>query len=124
MAKAESSARRRTAQMHQPKGYAKRISDHIAMALVVYTLLLIFTVTPSLESGMRIWPYFLLVLLVAAVIPFFRGLDHRWTALENSELSDGGLNTRFAKDKVKLWIVAIGIPLILSAICRTISAAF
>ena len=112
----------RSAQMHRPRGYAKRISDQIAMALIVYTLLLIFIVTPSLAHGMRIWPYFLLVGLVAAVIPFFRGLDHRWTALENSELSDGGLDTRFKLDRVKLWMVAIGIPLMLAAICRTVSA--
>lgn len=120
MAKAQSSAQRGSAQMHKPKGYAKRISDQIALALIVYTLLLIFMVTPTLESGMRIWPYFLLVLLVAAVIPFFRGLDHRWKALETSELSGSGLNTRFAIDRVKLWMVALGIPFILAALCRTL----
>jgi hypothetical protein len=51
MAKAESSARQRSAQMHQPKGYAKRISDHIAMALVVYTLDM--AVFPSRSIGCR-----------------------------------------------------------------------
>jgi hypothetical protein len=123
MAKAQSSSQRSSSQVHQPKGYAKRISDHIAMALIVYTLMLIFIVTPSLAHGMRIWPYFLLIVMVAAVIPFFRGVDHRWAALENSELSDSGLKTRFNLDKVKLWMVAVGIPLILAGICRTVSAA-
>ena len=123
MARTQRSSQRSSGQMHQPKGYAKRISDHIALALIVYTLMLIFIVTPSLAHGMRIWPYFLLVVMVAAVIPFFRGVDRRWAALENSELSDSGLKTRFNLDKVKLWIVAVGIPLILAGICRTVSAA-
>ena len=97
------------------------MSDQIAIALIVYTLLLIFLVTPSLESGMRIWPYFLLVLMVAAVIPFFRGIDHRWKTLENSELSDHGLYLRFQQDTGKLCAVAVGIPLFLAMVCWTFS---
>jgi hypothetical protein len=124
MAKAQSSSQRRSEQAYKSKGYAKRISDQIAMALIVYTLMLIFIVTPPLASGMRIWPYFLLVVLVAAVIPYFRGLDHRWKALENSELGDSNLASRYAMDRAKLWIVAISIPLMLAALCRTVSAVF
>ncbi|MBP7951994.1 MAG: hypothetical protein KAZ17_00765, partial [Sphingorhabdus sp.] len=64
------------------------MSDHVAMALVVYTLLLIFLVTPAIETkGLSIVPYFLLILLVAAIIPVFRRLDRRWTMLDGSELS-------------------------------------
>lgn len=119
MARAERASNERASKVHQPKGYAKRISDHIALALVVYTLMLIFIVTPNLAAETRIWPYFLLVLLVAAVIPFFRMLDHRWQALEKSELGQGGLDARFAIDKVKLWIVAIGLPILLTFVFRT-----
>jgi hypothetical protein len=123
MARAQQrSARQQTAYSRPSRGFAKKISDHIAMALVVYTLLLIFGVTPSLAHGMRIWPYFLLVVLVAGVIPFFRRLDHRWTALDASELSDSGLATRFAIDRLKLWLVAIGVPLLLAGVCWTVAA--
>jgi hypothetical protein len=119
MAKAE-----RAKYAHQPKGYTRRISDHIAAALIVYTLMLIFLVTPELKSAASIWPYFLLVVLVAAIVPFFRAMDHRWQVLEHSELSASGLQTRYLLDRIKLWIIAIGIPLLLAISCRTLSAVF
>ncbi len=109
---------------HTPD-YHKRISDHIAAALVIYTLLLIFVVTPSFEGkGAAIWPYFLLIVLVAVVILPFRAIDNRWQALANSELSDSGLAMRFTADRIKLWIIAIGIPFGLAAICRLLTATF
>lgn len=111
--------------MRAHKGYAKRMSDHIAYALVTYTLMLIFVVTPSMESkGTTILPYFLLVFLVAAVIPSLRRFDHKWKSLEGSELGSEGLQTRFAFDRIKLWVGAIGIPLLLATLFRTIAAAF
>jgi hypothetical protein len=55
MAKAE------TAYLRAYKSYSKRMSDHVAFALVVYTLMLIFLVTPTIESsGTSIFPYFVL----------------------------------------------------------------
>ncbi len=116
-------ARAKAGEMHAQKGYAKRMSDHVAFALITYTLMLIFVVTPSMESkGTSILPYFLLVLLVGAVIPTCRRFEHRWQALENSELGSGGLETRFFMDRIKLWIGAIGIPVALSMLFRTIAA--
>ena len=110
--------------MRTQKSYAKRMSDHVAFALIVYTLMLIFLVTPALESrGMSILPYLLLVLLVAAVIPLCRRFEHRWKILEASELGEGGLKTRFAIDRIKLWLGAIGIPLLLSMAFRAISTS-
>lgn len=130
MAKAERATSYRSDRMPQKsgrviKGYDKRISDHVAIALVVYTLLLIFVVAPNIEgTGAAIWPYFFLVVLVAAIIPLFRGIDTRWQALAHSELSRGGLETRFAVDRLKLWIVAIGVPFGLAAVCRMLASAF
>ncbi len=110
---------------HDKKGYAQKISDHIAVALVAYTLLLIFVVTPAIEGkGAAIWPYFLLVILVAAVIPPFHKIDKRWQLLEKSELSSSGLETRFTIDRIKLWVMAIGAPFALALICRTLAATF
>ncbi len=109
--------------MRAHKGYAKRMSDHVAFALITYTLMLIFVVTPSMESkGTSILPYFLLVLLVGAVIPSCRRFEHRWKILEDSELGSGGLETRFAFDRIKLWFGAIGIPIGLAILFRTIAA--
>lgn len=99
------------------KSYAKRMSDHIAFALVVYTLALIFVTSPTMESkGTSILPYMMLVIFVAAVIPACRNLERRWTVLEASELSDGGLETRYNIDRAKLWMTAIGVPFLLAFI--------
>lgn len=99
------------------KSYAKRISDHVAISLVVYTLMLIFVTSPAMESkGTSILPYFMLVVFVAMVIPACRKMERRWEALESSDLGDGSLETRFSIDRVKLWSAAIGIPIILAVI--------
>jgi hypothetical protein len=130
MAKAERAQHYRSDNMRTKtgivtKGYDKRISDHVAIALVIYTLLLIFVVAPTIEgAGAAIWPYFFLVVLVAAVIPPFRSIDTRWQTLAHSELSRAGLETRFAIDRLKLWIIAIGVPFGLAAICRMLISAF
>ncbi len=112
MAKAEHAAHSRA-----HKSYAKRISDHVAVSLVVYTLALIFITSPAMESkGTSILPYFMLVVFVAMVIPACRKMERRWQALEASELGEGGLETRFTIDRLKLWIGAIGIPVILAVV--------
>jgi hypothetical protein len=90
-------------------GFAKRMSSHIAYALVVYTLLLIFEVSPQMESkGMSIMPYFLLVALVAMVIMPCRNLEHRWKALDNG--SHRELDGLFRREVFGLWFCAIAIP--------------
>lgn len=112
MAKAEHATHTRA-----HKSYAKRISDHVAVALVVYTLMLIFITSPSLESkGASILPYFMLVIFVAMVIPACRNMEHRWKTLEASNLGGEGLETRFGIDRVKLWAGAILIPILLSVL--------
>jgi membrane protein YdbS with pleckstrin-like domain len=94
----------------EPKAsFAKRMSTHVAYALVVYTLLLIFEVSPQMESkGMSILPYFILVALVAMVIMPCRYLEHRWKALDDG--SHGDLTGLYRREVVGLWLCAIGIP--------------
>jgi hypothetical protein len=106
---------------HKKKSYAKRMSDNIAIAMVAYTLMLIFMVTPKLESGgMSIFPYFILVILVGCAIPYGHKLERRWDMLSGSELSQNGLNTRFAIDRIILWVAAIGVPFLLSFIATAL----
>jgi cell division protein FtsW (lipid II flippase) len=96
------------------KSYAKRISDHVAVALVVYTLALIFITSPAMSSeGTSILPYFMLVVFVAMVIPACRNMERRWQALEKGELNEAGLEGRFNTDRFKLWVAALGIPVLL-----------
>jgi hypothetical protein len=92
--------------IHQTVNNAKRMSTHIAYALVVYTLLLIFEVSPQMEGdGVAIWPYFLLVALVGLAIIPCRNLERRWQVLEAN-----GKSGNFGIEVALLWIGAIGIP--------------
>jgi hypothetical protein len=98
--------------IRETASHAKRISTHVAYALVVYTLLLIFEVSPQMESkGMSIMPYFILVALVGLVILPCRSLERRWQMLD----ADGGegLDGLFKRDVILLWLGAIGVPTIL-----------
>lgn len=99
------------------KSYSKRISDHVAVALVVYTLMLIFLTSPAMESdGTSILPYFMLVVFVAMVIPACRGLERRWQKLDAGESSEESVESRFGMDRAKLWVAALGIPVILAVL--------
>jgi hypothetical protein len=99
------------------KSYAKRISTHIAYALVAYTLLLIFAVAPVLETeGTEIWPYMLLVVLVGAAIVPCRNLERRWQGAFGTH--GKGL---FRRDVVVLWLCAIGLPILMMFAFRAIS---
>ncbi len=91
---------------------AKRMSTHIAYALVLYTLLLIFEVSPQMDGkGMSIMPYFILVALVGLAIVPCRNLERRWQLLERT--SPGGLDAQFRREAAALWIGAIGVPTVL-----------
>jgi hypothetical protein len=106
---------------HKAKSFGQRMSNHAAVALVIFTLMLIFLVTPEMKFGeTSIFPYFLLFIFVAALIPFLRRLQYRWDALDNSELSQNGLRTRFLMDVMKIWVAAIGAPFVLMAFFKTI----
>jgi hypothetical protein len=99
------------------KSYTKRISDHVATALVVYTLMLIFITSPAMESsGTSILPYFMLVVFVGMVIPGCRGMENRWKALDAGQDNEGSLEKRFAADRIILWVAALVIPVVLAVL--------
>lgn len=98
--------------VREANSFGKRMSNHIAYALVVYTLLLIFEVSPQMESGgLSILPYFLLVVLVGLAILPCRNLERRWKAIDARGDSDVG--GAFRRDAILLWIGAIGFPSLL-----------
>lgn len=116
-------ARAEHAHIRAHKSYSKRMSDHVAFALVVYTLMLIFLVTPAMENeGTSIFPYFMLVIFVALVIPPCRGLERRWQAIQAQDSGDGAFDPQFRIDRAKLWIAAIGIPAAIAVIFRGITS--
>jgi hypothetical protein len=101
--------------VREANSFGKRMSNHIAYALVVYTLLLIFEVSPQMEGkGTSILPYFLLVMLVGLAILPCRSMEYRWKKADAHDESD--LRHHFRRDCTLLWVGAIGFPTLLMAI--------
>jgi len=105
--------------------WEKKMSDHVAYALLVYTGLQIFVVMGAVKSeGMSVLPYFGLVLLVGLIIPLCRNYERRWHVLANSELSQSALARRFRVDRLAIWLLAIGLPFAFVALFRLLVALF
>lgn len=91
--------------------WRKRMSDHVAYALLVYTGLQIFIAMTVLKSNHdTILPYFALVFLVAAIIPACRMFEKRWSDLPESQADNPELADRFGRDRLVIWLCAIGLP--------------
>lgn len=105
--------------------WRKSISDHVAYALLVYTGLQIFVTVKALTEGISsILPYFALIVLVAAIIPACRWFEKRWQDMTDEQASDPAYAGAFRRDTIMLWALAIGMPLLLTAIFKAIFAAF
>ncbi len=101
--------------VRETASHAKRMSTHIAYALVVYTLLLIFEVSPQMVGkDMSILPYFILIALVAAVIIPCRNLERRWQAVDAR--GDEGTDRQFTREVILLWLFAIAFPTFLMTV--------
>ena len=80
----DAAARQAHAPAERGLDWRKRMSDHIAYGLLVYTGLQIFVTMGALKTGGEsILPYFALVILVAAVIPVCRLFERRWDGLSD-----------------------------------------
>lgn len=103
--------------------WKRRMSDHIAFALLVYTGLQIFVTMGAIEtrSG-SILPYFGLVLLVGAIIPGCRLFERRWERLTAGGLSQEELARLFFRDRLILWGAAIVLPLIVTGLIKALLA--
>ncbi|HEX7782468.1 MAG TPA: hypothetical protein VF509_06650 [Sphingobium sp.] len=90
-------------------GYARRISGHMAGALVVFALLQIFVVA---KMGGSLVLHLGIIIAIGGFALAARGLEHRWAALENSRLPEGGLATRFRVDLLQLWGASLIAPML------------
>ena len=105
------------------KDWRKRMSDHVAWALLVYTGLQIFMTVKALTAGMSsILPYMALIILVAAIIPACRWFERRWTVMSDEEAHDPAFAAAFRRDTLMLWAMAIGLPIVLTGLAKAIFA--
>ncbi|MDJ0979457.1 MAG: hypothetical protein QNI87_13100 [Erythrobacter sp.] len=103
--------------------WRRAMSDHVAYALLVYTGLQIFVTVKALSEGFSsLLPYVALVILVAAIIPACRWFERRWTCLNDEEATDPAHAASFRRDTIALWMLAIGLPFVLTGLVKLIFA--
>ncbi len=109
----------------RPLDWRKRMSDHIAYALLAYTGLQIFVTMGALHAkGGSLLPYFVLVLLVAAIIPACRRFERRWERLDDIQAADPELISFYRRDRLALWLLAIGLPFAVTGMFTLLSMFF
>lgn len=105
--------------------WRRKISDHIAYALLVYTGLQIVVTMGALKTSTgSILPYFALIILVAAIIPGCRLVERRWERLDDKAATDPELAPLFRRDRVLIWIAAIGLPFLIAGLFKGIALFF
>ena len=103
------------------RDWRKSMSDNVAWALLAYTALQIFVTVHALQDGLpSIFPYILLVLLVAGIIPACRWFERRWVGMNDVEAANPDLAGAFRKDQIMLWLLAIGLPFLLTGIFKVL----
>jgi hypothetical protein len=88
--------------------FAKRMSSHLAFALVVFALLQIFVVA---MTGGSLLLHLGIIIAIAGFALAARELEHRWQALEQSGLPSTALAGRFRIDLLQLWAASLFSPL-------------
>ncbi|WP_120076437.1 hypothetical protein [Aurantiacibacter odishensis] len=95
--------------------WRRRISDHVAYGLLIYTGLHIFLTMTQLKSGNgSLLPYLALVVLVAAIIPACRWFEMRWSDLPDAKAHDPALAPVFRREVALMWLAVFGLPVLLT----------
>jgi hypothetical protein len=109
----------------RPADWRRKMSDNIAYALLVYTVLQIFVTMSALKNeGMSMLPYLALVVLVGAIIPACRRFERRWNRLSDEQATDPMFARDYRRDRFALWLLAIGLPFALTALFKGLALAF
>ena len=103
--------------------WRRKMSDHVAYGLLVYTGLQIFVTMSALKVGQgSILPYFALIVLVVGIIPGCRMFEKRWEGLSDSEAANPEFADRFKRDRLLVWLFALGLPFALTGIFKGVEA--
>ncbi|ANI78072.1 MULTISPECIES: hypothetical protein [Sphingobium] len=89
--------------------YAKRMSSHLATALVVFCLLQIGIVA---RMGGSLLLHLALIVAIGGFGVAARRLERRWEILDDSGLSSAGLDLRFRRDVAQVWLASIASSLL------------
>ncbi|MFO1254976.1 MAG: hypothetical protein U1E37_04830 [Sphingomonadaceae bacterium] len=109
----------------KPLDWRKKMSDNIAYALLVYTALQIFVTMGALHArGGSLLPYAALIILVAAIIPACRRFETRWNRLSDAQAADPELLHYFRRDRMWLWVMALGLPFVVTGVLKGLAFAF
>ena len=109
----------------RPVDWRRKMSDNIAYALLVYTGLQIFVTMGALKSeGGSLLPYLALVVLVGAIIPACRRFERRWNRLSAEQAADPSLAGPYRRDRLALWLLAIGLPFALTGLFKGLALLF
>ena len=129
MAKAEMAKGQSGSHSEKParhRDWRKGMSDNVAYALLVYTGLQIFVTMHAIKgsgTGSAL-PYLSLIVLVAAIIPACRRFERRWEGLSDDAAADPALRPLYRRDQLLLWLLAIGLPFVLTGLFMAIGTAF
>ncbi len=115
----------RAARADDTPNWQRKISNHIAYALLAYTGLQIFVVVEAIgghDNGISMLPYLALVVLVGLIIPVCRKLEKIWEHRIESGWSQQELARQYTIDRIMIWLTAIGFPFLLVAIFKGFSS--
>ncbi len=105
--------------------WRRKMSDNIAYALLVYTALQIFVTMGALHAeGGSLLPYLALVILVVAIIPACRRFERRWNRLDDEQAADPTFAGFYRRDRLVLWLLAIGLPFAITGLFKGLTLAF
>ncbi|HQS71271.1 MAG: hypothetical protein B7Y36_04410 [Novosphingobium sp. 28-62-57] len=105
--------------------WRKKMSDNVAYGLLVYTGLQIFVTMHEIQgSSASILPLFVLVVLVAAIIPLFRHFERRWEHLTDEQAHNMAYKAAYRRDQIKVWAMAAILPIVITGGYRALSLLF
>ncbi|OYX62394.1 MAG: hypothetical protein B7Y89_09195 [Novosphingobium sp. 32-60-15] len=109
----------------QKLDWRKKMSDNVAYGLLVYTALQIFVTMHEIQgSSASILPLFVLVVLVAAIIPLFRNFERRWELLTDEQAHNPGFKAAFRRDQVRVWLLSAVLPFAITGSFKVLSILF
>ena len=128
MAKAHMAKDRAGSHPARPRGrdWRKGMSDNVAYALLVYTGLQIFVTMHAIKGSSTgsALPYLSLIVLVAAIIPACRLFERRWNRLGDAEAADPARRSAYRRDRLMLWLLAIGLPFAVTGLFKLLAMTF